>query len=290
MIGIRGVKKAYGKTVALSEVTADIPTGAVFGVIGINGAGKSTLLRILAGVMQADDGEVLYDGQPLFENTEVKKGIFFLPDEPYYGTNTTGRQLARLYGTYYPLSDGIFKRYCSQFSLDAGKPLRTFSKGMRRQLFLALALAVRPKYLLLDEAFDGLDPGARLTFKRALVELAEDCGTTTVIASHSLRELSDICSHFALISEGRSTRNGELGEALESIRKYQIAFARPIEESQLDLHMIKCDIVGKVATIVTDEQPDIAERKLKALDPLFIENVPIDFEDYFLIYTQRREK
>jgi dipeptidyl-peptidase-4 len=87
----------------------------------------------------------------------------------------------------------VFEKYMDEFGLDEKKPIRNFSKGMRRQLFIALALAVKPKYLLLDEAFDGLDPLARLSFKKAINEAVEENGTSVIISSHSLRELEDFC-------------------------------------------------------------------------------------------------
>ena len=108
MIELTDVSKSYGRHKALSGANAHIPTGCVFGVVGINGAGKSTLLRLMAGVLRADGGEIKYDGQNVFENEGVKRNIFFLPDEPYYGGNTTGKDLERLYSAYYPFSKGIF--------------------------------------------------------------------------------------------------------------------------------------------------------------------------------------
>ena len=88
---IRSLCKSYGKTPVLQDVNLNIPQGSVFGMVGINGAGKSTLLRLMAGVLKADKGGVCYEGQDVFENEQVKKDIFFLPDDPYYSTGTTGR-------------------------------------------------------------------------------------------------------------------------------------------------------------------------------------------------------
>ncbi len=286
MIELTDVCKSYGKTAALTGATATVPTGCVFGVVGINGAGKSTLLRLMAGVLQADSGRIAYDGEDVFENERVKRGIFFLPDEPYYGGNTTGKQLASLYSAYYPFSRETYKRWRDFFSLDDKTPLRNFSKGMKRQMFLSLALASQPKYLLLDEAFDGLDPGARLAFKRALIEMSDGTGCTAIIASHSLRELSDICTHFALISEGKTVCGGDLNENLQSVHKLQAAFPRAITRKDIPFDVLNCDVSGRVATIIV--QGDVAEAraKLQTLSPLFVEEIPVDFEEFFLIKTQ----
>lgn len=289
MIELTDVSKSYGRHKALSGANAHIPTGCVFGVVGINGAGKSTLLRLMAGVLRADGGEIKYDGQNVFENEGVKRNIFFLPDEPYYGGNTTGKDLERLYSAYYPFSKGIFATWCKQFSLNVNAPIRNFSKGMKRQLFLALAIASQPRYLLLDEAFDGLDPGARLFFKRALIDMCDDAGCTAVIASHSLRELSDICTHFALISEGKTVCGGDLNENLQSIHKFQIAFPHAVRRSDFASDAIKCDITGRVATLIVQGSADAFREKINKLSPLFVEEIPVDFEEFFLIKTQRSD-
>ena len=192
MIEVKGLKKGYDKKAVLVDMNLRVQSGAVFGLVGINGAGKSTLLRTLAGVLKADAGEVLFDGEKVYENVAVKREIFFLPDDPYYDTNVTAEGLADLYRAFYEFDEAVFDGFVTEFSLEKNKPIRNFSKGMKRQVFVALALACRPKYLLLDEAFDGLDPLARLIFKRGLIELVEEKGSTVVISSHSLRELEDI--------------------------------------------------------------------------------------------------
>ena len=108
MIEIKNLEKSYDKQKVLHALNLTIPDRCVYGMVGVNGAGKSTLLRLLAGVLKADSGEILYDGQEVFENETVKKNLFFLPDEPYYGGNTSGKQLAELYKTYYPFDQDLF--------------------------------------------------------------------------------------------------------------------------------------------------------------------------------------
>lgn len=287
MIRLTDVTKSYGRTQALTGASATIPTGCVFGVVGVNGAGKSTLLRLMAGVLRADSGKVKYDGEDVFENEKVKRELFFLPDEPYYGGNTTGKTLEALYSAYYPFSKDLFKDWCEKFGLDRNAPVRNFSKGMKRQMFLSLALSSQPKYLIIDEAFDGLDPGARLEFKRALIRLSEENACTAIIASHSLRELSDICTHFALISEGKTVCGGDLNDNLQDIHKFQAAFRETIDRSAFRFDYVKCDVSGRVATLVVQGDGEQAREELQKLSPIFIEELPLDFEEFFLLKTQR---
>ena len=290
MIEVKGVKKHFGKTEVLKDVSFTVPDGSVFGMVGVNGAGKSTLLRLMAGVLRPDEGKILFDGEPVFENTDVKGGIFFLADEPYYASGTTGRQLAALYKAFYPSFDAnVFESRCALFSLNSAAPIRNFSKGMKRQIFLSLALACRPKYLLLDEAFDGLDPNARLEFKRALIDIGES-GTTTVIASHSLRELTDICTDFALIGGGKVKRGGNLEDNLSSVHKFQAAFPREVERGDLPFPCIRFEREGRAVRFIARGDTDTILQALSLLSPLFAEEVPIGCEEFFRVETEGKSR
>ena len=149
MIEVKDLSFGFGKKKVLDRVDFTVAEGSVTGLVGINGAGKSTLLRLISGVYTAKTGEILCDGEKVTAESASKK-IFFLPDDPYYTVHATGKSLYMMYKTFYPKIDrAIFEKYMKEFSLNEKKPIRNFSKGMRRQLFVALALAVRPKYLLL---------------------------------------------------------------------------------------------------------------------------------------------
>ena len=287
MIEIRNLKKSYGKHTILHDLNLTVPDGCVYGMVGVNGAGKSTLLRMLAGVLKADAGGIFYDGQEIYENVSVKSKIFFLPDDPYYGGSTSGKQLAELYKTYYSFDDSVFRKWCDHFSLKPMVPIHNFSKGMKRQMFVSLALASHPKYMLLDEAFDGLDPNARHSFKCALAELGKQNNCTTIIASHSLRELSDICTDFALIGNGSVLESGNLSDHLDTVHKYQAAFNRSIARADFPVDCIKFESTGRVVQFIVRSDPEKIREAIAHLEPLFIEEIPVDFEEYFLIETEQ---
>lgn len=287
MITIHKLSKRFGDKVVYKDADISVETGSICGLIGINGAGKSTLLRIVCGVMRADGGVVLIDGEPVYDNERVKQKIFFLPDDPYYDANVTGAKLRELYRTFYPFDDGIFQSYATKFSLDLNKPIRNFSKGMKRQLFIAAALACKPQILLLDEAFDGLDPLARLEFKRGLIRLQED-GSTVVIASHALRELEDICDSFILVDQATVRVCGKIESALENIFKLQVAFAEEIGQDDLPMECIQFTRTGRVITVVGRGDKQDAMQKIAAMNPLLLEEVPMDFEDMFIEEVQSR--
>ncbi|MCH5179659.1 MAG: ABC transporter ATP-binding protein [Erysipelotrichales bacterium] len=287
MIDVINLCKSYGKNNVLNNAKLKIGNGDIFGLVGINGAGKSTLLRLLSGVLKSDSGQILFDGEDVYENENVKKDIFFLPDDPYFTTNLTGNQQAEFYKTFYDFDDNVFKYYTEKFSLNPNKPIRNFSKGMKRQIFIALALACKPKYLFLDEAFDGLDPLARLEFKRGLIELQEK-GTSIVIASHSLRELEDICDSFALLDGHSVKAYGKIDGELSKLSKYQLVFKKNIEKEDLPFECIHFEKTGRVIKIVVRGDVEEIRKKIDAMKPLIVDEIPMDFEDLFIYEVGER--
>lgn len=285
MITIKGLRKSYGTKEVLSGVSLTVPDASVFGLVGINGAGKTTLLRMMADVLRPDEGTVEYDGENIAGNAKKRKELFFLPDEPYYTAGTTVEKLVALYKSYYAFDDELFARYEALFSLERRTPVRNFSKGMKRQAFAALALACRPKYLLLDEAFDGLDPLARLELKRGIISLE---GTTAVISSHSLRELEDICSGFALLDGGAVADAGDLSETLERVHKFQAAFEEPVPRERFPFECLSFESEGRVVRFVVRGEREEIVSALKALSPIFVEEIKVDFEELFLCEVRSR--
>lgn len=285
MITIKGLRKSYGTKEVLSGVSLTVPDASVFGLVGINGAGKTTLLRMMADVLRPDEGTVEYDGENIAGNAKKRKELFFLPDDPYYASGTTVAKLIELYRTFYPFDRALFDKYASVFGLQLATPIRNFSKGMKRQAFAALALACRPRYLLLDEAFDGLDPLARLELKRGLIE-QEDC--TVLISSHSLRELEDICSGFALLDGGTIADAGDIHDALGKVHKFQFALEKEVRREDIPFECLSFEAEGRVARIVVRGDAENLMRMLEALHPLFVEEIAVDFEELFLCEVQKR--
>lgn len=288
MIEIRNLCKSFKDKEVLRNLNLTIKDGEVFGLVGINGAGKSTLLRLISGIYKADSGYVLVDDVDAYENEDIKKHFFFLPDEPYYGTNTTPRSLVEIYKTFYPLDERKYFNYLDYFKLPSDKKMNNFSKGMKRQVFVSLALAIKPKYLLLDEAFDGLDPLARLACKRAIIELVEEKQTTVIISSHSLRELEDICDSYGLLDNMEISSSGDIVEATHSIHKYQVAFSEvPIFDNET-LGFKKYSIDGRIAKIFTTDDYETFEKKISGYKPLIIDEIAIDFEELFILEVESR--
>lgn len=288
MIKITNLSKSFSDKQVLKNLNLEIEDGKVFGLVGINGAGKSTLLRLISGIYQADQGSIVIDGEEIYENEKIKNKIFFLPDEPYYSANTTPLSLIDLYQTFYDFDRNEYLNYLKHFALPFKKSMHNFSKGMKRQVFISLALSIKPKYLLLDEAFDGLDPLARLTFKRTLIDLVANNNTTVIISSHSLRELEDICDSYGLIDNMTISSSGDITEALEQLHKYQVAFEHMPNRDDFDLDFITYYQDLRIIKVVVKEELSEFEEKIKKFNPLLIDEIKIDFEELFIIQVESR--
>lgn len=160
MIEVNHITKRFGKVTAVDDFTLDINRGSVLGIVGSNGGGKSTLLRILSGVFDANSGEVKINGQNIYNNPSVKGECFFIPDFPYFSNSATLENTAYLYRSLYPnWNENAFRQFCSVFPIDPDAKIIDMSKGMQRQAALILAISTCPRYLLLDEIFDGFYVG-----------------------------------------------------------------------------------------------------------------------------------
>lgn len=291
MIRIEGLSHSLGGETVLSNIDLTVSDGTILGLVGVNGAGKSTLLRLMSGVYLPDAGTIEYDGAPpSLEST--RESIFLLPDDPYFTQSSTVKSIKKMYEALYPSFDAdVYKRMISFFSLDENKPIRTFSKGMRRQGYITIALATSPKYLLLDEAFDGLDPLARNSVKNELIRLVDEKDATVIISSHSLRELEDFCDSYAVIDGKTLASSGDISQKVERYCKFMLAFTREVtEEIFSGLPIVSLSRSGKFFKCVFDGDPSEIAPKLDALSPAVVEQMTVDFEEVFISEITRRDR
>lgn len=283
MIQAIRLTKRFGKLTALDRLSLQVPAGSVYGLVGPNGSGKSTLLRLAAGVYRPDDGQLLLEEQPVYGNTAAKEKLFFLPDDLWFPLGATADEMARLYaGVYRTFDWEEYRRLCDLFPIDPGKGLSTLSKGMRRQAALLLALSCRTPYLLLDEAFDGLDPVIRLTVKKLLFREMESRGITVVISSHNLRELEDLCDHIGLLYQGQIRLERELDELKLGFCKVQAAFEQPVDWEQSGLAILQSRQRGNLLNMLVRGSAEDTLAALEHYHPLFAQAVPLTLEEIFI--------
>ncbi|MBQ4311359.1 MAG: ABC transporter ATP-binding protein [Oscillospiraceae bacterium] len=288
MIEIREAVKKFGGTAALDKVTLDIEKGKAFGLLGANGAGKSTLLRLLCGVYSPDGGNIVLDGEEVFDCPTAKEKIVFVCDETVQFGYMTLPELKSMYKGFYPkFSEEIYSDLLSQVKLPINAKMLTFSKGMKRQAAIITALACRTDYILLDEAFDGIDPAMRLIVKGMLKKSMAEYGLTAVISSHNLAELNELCDSAALINKGRVIWNKALDNVGGRVHKIQTAF--PAEHTDEEILSVlgadKLSKTGSVYSIIVKLSAEEIKARTAPLEPYFVDIVPLSLEEIFIYET-----
>lgn len=286
MIQIRGLQKHFDDVCAVSGLSLEIPEGTLFGLLGTNGAGKTTLLRTLSGILEADSGEIKVDGEPL---DKAKERIFFLPDSPYYFPNAGMEQMAKFYADQYPDMDRESVAYMAEvLELDIKRPLRTFSKGMKRQALLILALCARTKYLLCDEVFDGLDPIVTEVMKNLFRQEMKERKFTAVVASHRLNELEDICGNIAILHKGGLVTAGDMKGRAENVRKFQCVFREGEDAHKIaaelakELDIVRSHVDGCFVTLVVRDKEGNAKDKLAERSAVVLREAAMSLEEIFI--------
>ncbi len=283
MLELKNVTTAFKDKSVSAEVCLHIDHGSIFGLVGVNGAGKSTLLRSIAGIYSLDDGLVLFEGLDTHIDVEIRKRIFLVSDDPYYPYGSSIKSLKMFYKSFYDFDEEVYQKYLNLFKLSETDNISNFSKGMKRQALLLIALACKPDLLLLDEAFDGLDPIVRVHIKNALSDLIEDNNSLIIISSHNLKELEDICDSYGILENGHIETYGDLLESKANINKYQLAF-----KEEVDIEMFKgFDVLyknmeGRIVTLVIKGNREDVSKKLEALNPLILDVLNVNFEELFI--------
>ncbi len=299
MIEINGVNKFFSESgvLSLDNVSMTIPNNSIVGLIGINGAGKSTLLRILAGIYKQDTGTVSVDGERVYENNNAKSKIAYISDDQYYNPGMTMRKLASIHAS---LREGFswekFRDLAGRFGLDVNKRLSGFSKGMRRQSDIVIALSYGAKYLLCDETFDGLDPITRELTKKIFMQEMTDNNATILMSSHNLREMEDICDRILLIDKGKLVLSADIDDMRGMVNKYQLVFERDGDNIPLDgLNVSALNNSGKMITFIADGDSGEIEAQVRRLaaekgsEVIYIEAVPLSLEEIFMYKLKKSD-
>ena len=282
MIEVKGLVKSFDGFRALDGLTLTATKGAVYGLVGPNGAGKSTLIRHLAGIYRQDAGELLVDGEPVFENPAVKARIAYIPDDIFYYTQASIRDMARFAQSLYPRFDKErYEKLKELFTLDEKRPMRKLSKGQQKQAAFQIAMAQRPDYVILDEPVDGLDPVMRRQVWSVLMSDVEQYGTTVLVSSHNLRELEDVCDHVGIMNHGKMLLERSLSELQENLVKIQLAYpdGGALPEG---LEIVHESATGRLRQLILRGRAAELTEKIGATQPLFLDVVPLSLEEIFI--------
>lgn len=213
MIRIENVTKSIGDTRVLDGLSMTVPKGSIYGLMGLNGAGKTTIIRHIAGYLRQDEGDISVDGEPVYDNEDLKKRVAIIPDELFFFRGYSMLEMAKYYSNIYPeWNQDKFLKMAETFGLDTGKNIGKFSKGMKKQAAFSLVLPATPDYLILDEPVDGLDPVVRHLLWRFIMEEVADREMTVLISSHNAKEMEDVCNYIGIMSGGKMLFEGDLLE------------------------------------------------------------------------------
>lgn len=284
MLEAKQVVKTFDGFRALDGLTMTVPTGAVYGLVGPNGAGKSTIIRHLAGIYRQDSGEVLLDGQPVYEDPAVKRRMTVIGDDWYYFPQANIREMAHFFAGLYPaFSWERYEKLKQVFPLDEKMMLRRMSKGMQKQAAFWLTVCCMPEYLILDEPVDGLDPVMRRQVWSLLLGDVAERGTTVLVSSHNLRELEDVCDHVGILDHGRVLLERSLSDLQDNTVKLQVAYPGVTEPVlPAEMQILHRSHVGRVYTyIVRGSREDIL-RRMQITEPVLLESIPLTLEEIFI--------
>lgn len=281
MIKINNLTKKFSNgVVAVDHLNIDIPDG-VNGLVGENGAGKSTLFRLISGIYLPEEGTVNIDGHPSYSK-EAKESLFFLCDDPLFNRGDSPLELYKFYSYFYDIDKENYLRILEALHLPIENKLQTYSKGMRRQTFIALSLSMKVKYLLLDEAFDGLDPLVLETIKDEIIKKGKE--STIVISTHNIALLDKLADRFIILSRGRLANNESTKnvDKAENLIKYQLYFKEQLEKEDFEkagIEVISFRKVGSIIHLVTKEETDIEQKISSIKKPIIMETIPLEQEE-----------
>jgi len=284
MICVESLIKKFDNKTVLDEISLEINDGLVYGLLGSNGSGKSTLLRSIAGIYEPDGGAIMTGDKAVFENADYKNQIFLVSDEPFFFAQSSVNEMAAFYRKFYSNWDEeVFRRLCGVFPLNYSAKISTFSKGMKRQALIILSISTSPKYLLLDEAFDGLDPVMRNVLKSIIAEKIVDNAMSVVVSSHNINEFENMCDVIAILHKGKKILERNQNDQSDQITKVQIAFnGPPAREMFGSFNVHHYESRGNLATLTIRGERDEVESGLQAMNPIFMDIIPATLEEIFL--------
>ena len=284
MIEVKSVVKTFDGFTALDGADITVPDSGVYGLVGPNGAGKSTVIRHITGIYRRDSGQVLVEGEPVYENPGKKALIAAIPDDWYHFPSATIADMMRFYRGFYPAFDmARYEKFKEVFALPEKSPIRRMSKGMQKQAAFWLTMCCRPRYLILDEPVDGLDPVMRRQVWSLMMSDVSEHGTTVLVSSHNLRELEDVCDHVGIMNKGRVLLERSLSDLQDNIVKLQAVWRTgevPVLPGQLQV--LHTSHVGRVYTYIVRGRAEDVTGRLEQFKPLMLEALPLSLEEIFI--------
>ncbi|NBI27878.1 ABC transporter ATP-binding protein [Chengkuizengella marina] len=284
MLRVQNLSKTIQGHKVLDNISFEIQPGKIIGLVGRNGVGKTTLLRTIVGILTPNDGDTCFEGQSIYTNPSIKQHMVFVPDSPEALKNYSISEIVKLYEWMYPNFDpNYFYSLLEKFSLNQGKKIGKYSKGMKALFSLVLAFSTKAKLIILDEPTDGLDVIIKKQILRYVLEEVSEGNTSILISSHRLDELEQITDTIMVMKEGRIESHNELVDMKSKYKKIQVVFKENLPESIEVLDEVKqINQIGRVYTLLLSDKNDDISQLIKKEQPLLFEELPITLEDIFV--------
>jgi ABC-2 type transport system ATP-binding protein len=227
ILEIKNLSKRYGETIALANFSLALGKGEVLGLLGPNGAGKTTLISILSGTLRGFTGSVMFKGQDLFADRNLRNLIGIVPQEMAFYEDLNALENLMFWGGLYAIPEKELKKRARELlvvvelSSRAKEPIKKFSGGMKRRLNIAIGLIHKPELLLLDEPTVGIDVQAKVSILDIIHGLGQQ-GTSVVFTTHQLAEVEQSCSRIAIMDKGTILAQGTLAELIRIVGEKEI--------------------------------------------------------------------
>lgn len=291
MLEVKNVYKSYNKNQVLKDVSLTVLPGEIHGLIGENSAGKTTLIKCVTGIYKTDEGSVLYDERPVYDNPEVKERIGYVADYNEYIKYYTISQMVHMYEKFYPsFNKEKFNEFNQIFKIPVDKRIMHLSKGQKMRLAFMLETGKEPDYLILDEPTSGLDPVAKAKFFELLINEVEQRDIGVLISSHHLDGLEKICDSVTMMHEGAVERQMSMEDMKSELVKLNVVFEGGAGKAVYDLpQVLRISNVGSIYTMVVKEYDDEFANKLRKLGASLVEPVDISLEELFVVLEESKE-
>ncbi len=287
MIEIKNVTKRFRRTVALQDVSLNVPAGSVFALLGENGAGKSTLIRAMLGYLKLDSGSISIKGlDPYKQTLELRRQVGYLSDAPALYDWMKVSQIGWFTSGFYP--EGFLQRFAKlvdDFELPINSKIRHLSKGQKGKLALALVIAADPDLFIMDEPTSGLDPQVRRHFLESMADLAAE-GKTILLSSHHIPEVERVANWIAILHQGRIRVCGPIEAIKQTVHNLTFSLHDPLAPLPVeidDLSRLSTTVNGRSVSIIAQGVDDAFLNRLSSNERIFdVQAHRINLEELYL--------
>jgi len=287
VIDMRELRKSFDGVRALDGLSLTVPRGSIYALLGPNGAGKTTAIKILLGLVHATSGTARVFDLPVDSpeaSVEIRRRTALVTeDKDLFDTITVGEIVRFTSRAVRSWRGELASQYLKMFDLDAGRRIRTLSRGARTKLALLLALCRRCELLILDEPTAGLDPAAIEQLLQAVVHHVAADGVTVCFSSHQLSEVEQIADHIAIVNRGRAVLTGALDDLRADCRRIQLVFDTDAPSVTFQAPGVtRIARGGRVLSVFVRAGADAVIEEARAWNPTSVEVVPLTLKDIFL--------